>query len=184
MAVIFLGATLPDESWTAVAIVVTGAVTGAVSGALLGVISGGLWGVLDAPSWSNVFVRAYIRSVLGRPLGRSLVLLRLSGRVSGRTIELPVQYAPAPDAIVVFPGHPERKKWWRNLRSPAPVQVFVHGRWMQGRGLALAPGDPGFREAEAAYHARWRHTRDLPGGFPVLVQISLADTPGRNEAAG
>lgn len=177
MAVIFVGATLPDVTWTSAAIVVTGAVTGAVAGGLLGAISGSLWGVLDAPSWSNVLARGLVRSPLGRPLDRTLVLLRLTGRVTGRTIELPVQYAPAPDAIVVFPGHPERKKWWRNLRSPAPVQVFVRGRWSLGRGIALNPGDPGFREAEAAYHARFPRARDLPGGFPVLVRIALSDAP-------
>jgi hypothetical protein len=43
MAVIFVGATMPDASWPRLAILPVAAVTGAVGGVLLGLITGLCW---------------------------------------------------------------------------------------------------------------------------------------------
>ncbi len=61
----------------------------------------------------NPFVRALLKSPLHPLLSRRVLLLRLTGRRSGRTIELPVGYVAAGDGIVVTVGAPERKQWWR-----------------------------------------------------------------------
>jgi hypothetical protein len=47
MAIIFVGATLPDASWSIPVTVLCGAITGVVAGAVLGLVSGGLMPVLD-----------------------------------------------------------------------------------------------------------------------------------------
>ena len=57
-----------------------------------------------------------------------MVLLTFRGRRSGRWYTTPVQYATDGDSLVVVPGHPERKQWWRNLRGGAPVHVRLGGR--------------------------------------------------------
>ena len=54
----------------------------------------------------------------------------------------PVQYAAAGGDLIVFPGHFERKQWWRNLLEPEPVEVLLSGarRTGTGRWLSAAPG--------------------------------------------
>ncbi len=69
-------------------------------------------------------------------------MLTIVGRNSGRSLTFPVQYAAAGEDLIVFPGHFERKQWWRNLQEPEPVEVLLGGthRIGTGRSLAGAPG--------------------------------------------
>lgn len=120
----------------------------------------------------NRAVLAVLRSPAHRVLDRSLVALRVRGRVSGSWFELPAMYAEDAVGIVVVPGRWEQKRWWRNLLRPAPVEVLLRGRRLRGEGVVLRPGQDGYGEALAAYQARWRRVR-LPGAQPV-VRILLA----------
>jgi hypothetical protein len=81
---------------------------------------------------ANPFVRVLLRSPLHGLLSRRLVLLRVTGRRSGRTIELPVGYAREPSGIVVTVGAARRKQWWRNIEGPTPVAVVLAGRTRAG----------------------------------------------------
>jgi hypothetical protein len=58
-----------------------------------------------------------------------LTCLQVRGRRTGTWHELPVQYAVDDGALLVFPGHPERKSWWRNVTAGAEVHVLTHGSW-------------------------------------------------------
>jgi hypothetical protein len=79
----------------------------------------------------NPIVRAVLRSHLHPLLSGRLVLLRITGRRSGRTFELPVKYATDDAGLVVTVGAPERKRWWRNVDGPTPVEVVLRGRTAQ-----------------------------------------------------
>jgi hypothetical protein len=103
-------------------------------------------------------------------LDRSLIGLRFRGRVSGRLIALPVSFAAAPDAAVVLPGRAESKRWWRNLRQPAPVEVLHEGEWFPAAGRVLQPGDRGFSDALAVYVARWPRVRTSEVSCLVVIQ--------------
>lgn len=83
-----------------------------------------------------------LRSPVHRLLSRSVILLTIVGRKSGRSMTFPVQYAASGNEIIVFPGHFERKQWWRNLQEPAPVEMLLGGTNHTGigRSLAAAPG--------------------------------------------
>jgi hypothetical protein len=170
MAVIFLGATAPDADWSGPTVAALGTVTGLAAGAVLGLVSGWFLPSLDGPPAHNRVVLRLLGSRVHGALDRSLVALRVRGVVTGRIFELPVQYADG-DGVVVAPGRPETKRWWRNLVEPAPVDVLLRGRWQHGDGLLLLPGDPGYDTAIAAYRQRWPRVH-LPDDCP-LVRVRL-----------
>jgi hypothetical protein len=91
--------------------------------------------------------------------------------VTGRWVELPVQYALGGPGLVVVPGRPERKRWWRNLARPAPVEVLLGGEWRRGEGRVLAAGDDGHHAALDDYRRRWPRVR-LPHDA-LLVAIEM-----------
>lgn len=171
MAVIFLGATAPGADWSGPTVAALGAVTGLAAGAVLGLVSGSLMKALDGQPTRNRFVLWLLRSPGHRVLDGSLVALRVRGAVTRRSIEFPVQYAISDDRVVIFPGRPETKRWWRNLSEPAPVDVLLRGTWRTGHGSLLHGGDDGYATALASYRTRWPRVR-VPDASP-LVDIRL-----------
>jgi hypothetical protein len=171
MAVIFLGATAPNADWSGPAVAALGAVTGLGAGAVLGLVTGWFLPTLDGPSAHNRIVLDLLGSRMHRAVDGSMVALRVRGVVTGRTFDFPVQSAAYERGVVVVPGRPESKRWWRNLVEPAPVDVLIRGRWQQGYGVVLRPGDAGYYTAIAAYRQRWPHAR-LPDDSP-LVQVRI-----------
>jgi deazaflavin-dependent oxidoreductase (nitroreductase family) len=123
------------------------------------------------------------RVAAGRPsaLARSVVGLEVVGRVSGRRYRFPVQYAAASDGqLVVVPGRPDRKTWWRNIAPAAtPVRVLRRGRWEDGIAERLGPGDPAYDVARATYLSRWPSAA-LSTDQPVVVLRS--GNPGGSSA--
>ena len=177
MTVIFLGATAPGADWPLPGVLGLGAATGAVAGGLLGLVLGWFVPSLDGGSPHNRLVLALLASPLHGIAGRSLVGLRIRGRVSGRWFELPVTYASDLAGLVVVPARPERKRWWRNLRTSADVAVLRGGRWDRARAVALFPGDDGYLAAVATYRGRWPRVV-VPPTCPV-VRISVVESERR-----
>lgn len=171
MAVIFLGASAPGADWSGPTVAALGALTGLAAGAVLGLVSGSLMQALDGQPTRNCFVLWLLRSPVHRALDGSLVALRVRGAVTGQSMAFPVQYAFGDDHVVIFPGHPESKRWWRNLRQPAPVEILLRGRWQSGYGALLQVGDTGYDAALASYRTRWPRVR-VPEASP-LVDIRL-----------
>ncbi|MFF5175910.1 hypothetical protein ACFY3U_25250 [Micromonospora sp. NPDC000089] len=93
----------------------------------------------------------------------------------GRSISLPVLYAPADDRWIVLVGDASDKHWWRHFRRPGPVEVRRGGRTRAGIGRVLPSPDPAFRAAAEAYTRR----HGVPVGLDdqVLV-IDLAPEGG------
>jgi len=174
MPIIFLGATTAEADWPVVAVAALGTATGLAAGTVLGLVSGPLMAVLQGPPTYSLLTAALLRSPLHRLLDGALVVLRLHGRVSGRLVELPVQYAADGPTLVLAPGRPETKRWWRNLREPAPVRVLLRGRWQDGVGVVLERGSAGYDAAVAVYERRWPRAR-LTAGQPV-VRVTLDAT--------
>jgi deazaflavin-dependent oxidoreductase (nitroreductase family) len=114
----------------------------------------------------NRCVRALLRSPLHGALSRSVVLLSFRGRRSGRWFTTPVQYAPWADALVVVPGHADRKQWWRNLEGGAPVRLHLRGRDVDA-DAALVRG-------EAADAALAPYFERFPRARKVLADQHLA----------
>ena len=62
------------------------------------------------------------------------MVVTYSGRRSGRTIEVPVQYRESEGAILVRVGAPARKQWWRNFEPARPASLLVRGREVEATG--------------------------------------------------
>ncbi|MDO7882770.1 nitroreductase/quinone reductase family protein [Salinibacterium soli] len=87
---------------------------------------------------ANDVVIAILRGPAHWMLGSRLTALRVTGTVSGAVHEFPVDYRRVgPTTIEVVPGAPETKKWWRNLRTAAPVQVLLRREWVPGVGVVV-----------------------------------------------
>lgn len=185
MVVIFLGASTAGAGWPTWVVAGYGAVTGALAGTALGLLSG-LWlGSLDGQPIVN---RAVLAMLAGRRFGihRKLVGLAVRGRRTGRVVRFPVQYAAVGDDLVVVPGHPDRKSWWRNLQDrDVPVEVLHDGRWLQARAELMTPGDRSYERAMAAYLQSWPHSEPGPWEPVVLlhgVRSGIPATSGRLES--
>ncbi|MEP6479742.1 MAG: hypothetical protein ABJB03_10145, partial [Rhodoglobus sp.] len=168
MAVIFVGATTPDATWPSLGVILLGTATGFIAGAVLAVVS---WPLLPALTGLSVW-SGLAKSVLGsrfhRALDGTLVVLRITGRHTGNTVELPVMYSDSPDRIVIFPGRPQTKSWWRNLEQPAGVSVLLRGSWHGGIGEVSLPGSVEDEAARADYHRRWPRVA-VPSGSPIVI---------------
>jgi hypothetical protein len=125
-----------------------------------------------------------LRSPLHRLVSRSVLLLTIVGRTSGREITFPVQYAASGNSLVIFPGHFERKRWWRNLEHPSSVEVLLEGTRRTGIGRTLA-AEPAasddaiglylrrFPRARRAVHAARDEAHREGIGVPVVI-VTLA----------
>jgi hypothetical protein len=118
----------------------------------------------------NRAVGAILRSPVHGVFSRSVVLVTYTARVSDRTLTVPVLYAGRNGDLLVYVGHHERKKWWRNLQGGAPVHIRLRGADLAGTARVV-DGDPAVR---TEYLNRFpRAQRVLDGdASPVFVQIS------------
>ena len=99
----------------------------------------------------------------------------LTGRRTGRAIELPVQYARVAGGVVVLAGRSFRKKWWRNFHDPRAVDVWLDGAWRSGVGRLVEANDPVRASDLAAYRAAFGH---VPADTTdPLVRVTLTETP-------
>jgi membrane protease YdiL (CAAX protease family) len=107
----------------------------------------------------NRFVALVLRSPLHPLLSRSLALITVRGRRTGREYELPVMYAREGDELILIPGDPERKTWWKNLQGGAPVRLRLRGQEIEAMAEAILGADEPDAVAEAL--AQWlpRFTR-------------------------
>jgi hypothetical protein len=172
MPVIFLGATSVGASWPWWLVVPAGTLTGLVAGSALGVVSGPFLDTLDGPAWHHRVVLAILSSRLARtPAGVAdggLVALSVTGTRTGRVYRFPVEAAWwRHDRLVVLPGHPERKIWWRNVEAQPNVEVLLAGDWTPARATLLRVGDPDWQAAREAYAARFPSVR--AAGDPLVV---------------
>jgi hypothetical protein len=171
-------------------VILLATMTGLVAGGILGLISGWFLPTLDGQSAHNGVVLHLLGARAHRLLDGSLVALCIRGVVSGQTFEFPVQYAADDNALVIVPGRPETKSWWRNLVEPASVDVLLHGRWEPGYGMLLQPGEPGYEAALDVYRQRWPRVRILPDSplvqvrFTALLKKAGGRTPPTAPAAG
>jgi hypothetical protein len=106
------------------------------------------------------------------------MLITVTGRRSGRRYTIPVSYYEVGDAIVILVAEARTKSWWRNYRSPGPVELLLRGKTVRGVAETLVPGSPEFkRYAEASF----RRARFVPKIFGVDFdpRAGLSDTQVR-----
>jgi hypothetical protein len=95
----------------------------------------------------NPVVAWVLRSPLHPLLDRGLLMLRVTGRRTGRQYWIPVGYQQDAGTITVLVSKAPRKQWWRNYRSPGPADVLLRGRTLHGRAHVLPTESTAFRDA-------------------------------------
>jgi hypothetical protein len=112
-----------------------------------------------------------LRSPAHRLLDGHVCRLRFTGRRSGATIELPVEFVRDGDRLLVLAARASTKQWWRNFRDVGHgVEATVKSITYDGHGVALGPGDHGYAEAMSAYRRRARRPTDRDHRV-VVVQL-------------
>lgn len=112
----------------------------------------------------NPVATAILRSPLHWLLSPGLMLITVTGRRSGRRYTIPVGYHQAADAVIVMVGEAPSKTWWRNYRTPGPVELRLRGKLLRGRAEVLPPDSTEFRNrADASF----RRARLIPWIFGV-----------------
>jgi hypothetical protein len=90
-------------------------------------------------SVTNSLVNPVLAPVLRSPAGRligGLAVLTYTGRQTGRLHQLVCQVRADRRELLVVVGHAPEKRWWRNFRTPAPVDVWVRGQRRAGTAQA------------------------------------------------
>ncbi len=98
-----------------------------------------------------------LRSPLHGLFSKSTMVITVTGRKSGKTYAVPVNYIRDGNVLSVL-SRPERT-WWRNLRAQSPgegvpVKVLVEGKDLDGRAEVVSPDDPSIIPALQAYYQR------------------------------
>ena len=91
----------------------------------------------------SVVAHRFLLALLHSPIGRLLTgmcELRFVGRVSGRSIAMPVQCVREGKQLVIYVGHSSGKRWWRNFIGSHDVLVHVGGANHQGQGRVVDVG--------------------------------------------
>lgn len=176
LAVMMTGASIPSGPWPWRQLLALGALTGVLAGLAIGAVTGLFLPALDdeGPAGGTAVNRAVLwllRSAAHGLLSGVLVDLRYTGVRSGRRYALPVQYARDGERLVVWPGHPLSKSWWRSLGEPAPVEVRLRGEVRRGVGRVLRHSDPGYSAALRAYRARFPRAHPEPEDPLVVVDL-------------
>jgi hypothetical protein len=98
-------------------------------------------GIFDTPV-AGIVNRAFVALMnapgIGRLIGRGLVVIRYTGRRSGKTLETPVGYRRSGDTLTINVVAPDGKNWWRNfLGEGGPITlVKLNGRDQNGHAVA------------------------------------------------
>lgn len=129
------------------------------------------------PSAVNRLVTQMLRGPLAGAVDGALLLLTVRGRRSGAERTLPVQYAPGEDALWVWPGQPQAKTWWRNLRNESPVRLRLRGEEVLGiaRVVTAAGEADEFDRGRRAYLTRFPRAARHPDPGQVLVRVAVPD---------
>jgi deazaflavin-dependent oxidoreductase (nitroreductase family) len=118
---------------------------------------------------SNMFMIRLLCSPLHRLASGSLLLITYHGRVSRRRFTIPVLYADHDGTLIIFVGHAEQKRWWRNVRDGAEVEVRLRGRRLAGQAEVV-----GDRATAATYLDRYPRARPAveAAESPIFVRIT------------
>jgi len=81
--------------------------------------------------------RAGLGQWVSTPIGGYIVLLRVRGRQSGITREVPLNYLVTDGAIWVCAGFGTRTEWYRNLVVDPEVDAWLPGRRVHGRATEV-----------------------------------------------
>lgn len=117
---------------------------------------------------ANPAIKGLLGSRFAGPMAKALMLLRFTGRKSGKVYTTPVGYVREGDSVVVVTS--PTYQWWKNVRDGAEVEVRLDGSWRKAHARVLQADDSAFDRA-VAIQVTGRGPRMLQG-FGVDVDAS------------
>ncbi len=113
----------------------------------------------------------FLRSPLGRMFG-GVCELQFVGRVTGRRVSLPVQFARDEQRLVIYVAGSTGKQWWRNFVGGHEVLVRIGDSIRPGHGRVLEFEHPERAAAEQLY--RSKYSKIAVGRADPLIAIDLS----------
>ncbi|HET9590250.1 MAG TPA: nitroreductase/quinone reductase family protein [Anaerolineales bacterium] len=104
-----------------------------------------------------------LRSPFHGMISKGVMLVSVIGRKSGKTISTPTNYLREGSTLWIISWRD--RKWWRNLRGGANVQVLLAGQRVVGRGQVI-------EEQQAVAQSLFDYYRKVPQ-YAKYVQIGL-----------
>jgi hypothetical protein len=95
---------------------------------VVGIVNKGFVGLINAP-------------VIGRFVGRGLIVIRYVGRRTGQTFEIPVGYRRSGDTLTINVAAPDSKNWWRNFLGEGGPITLLNLDGVDRTGHAVANRD-------------------------------------------
>ena len=125
--------------------------------------------------WYNPIMQQVLRSPLHGLLSGNMMLIKFTGRKSGKPYSVPTNYVRDGDDLWVVSLR--RRTWWRNLRGGTPVAVCLCGQELKGTA-EVVDGELTVAVSLYAYLQR------APQAARYLdVQLDPAGQPQRDDVA-
>lgn len=125
----------------------------------------------------NPFMLWLLRSPLHLLVSGMMMVITYTGRKSGNTYSLPVNYIRSGDNLLTISL--SKRTWWRNLRGGADVTVRLNGKDLPARAevfedlTSVAQGLAELVRASPRYATRLKVKRDV-NGQPSMVDLDMA----------
>jgi len=100
--------------------------------------------------WYNPIMVWMLRSPLHGMLSGSMLVITYTGRKSSKTYHIPVSYIQSGETLLTISY--KRRKWWRNLRCGAPVNIRLQGKDVSGQA-EVVEDEQGVTEGLTAFIA-------------------------------
>jgi deazaflavin-dependent oxidoreductase (nitroreductase family) len=92
--------------------------------------------------WYNSIIAWLLRSPFHGFVSKNMMLISYTGRKSGKSYTIPVNYLCMEDEEGEFLAITSQKErvWWRNLRGGLPVSVFLQGHERSANAEVIEDG--------------------------------------------
>lgn len=120
----------------------------------------------------NTFMRAILRSPLHGIVSKTILLISLKGRKSGKTYTVPVSYSIDGERVTIFTN----ADWVKNLEGGAPVTLRIQGKDYSGFAT------PNAHDLKAKSDGLMRHLSAVPGDARFYqVRMGKDGKPNRKQ---
>jgi deazaflavin-dependent oxidoreductase (nitroreductase family) len=116
-------------------------------------------------------LRSGLGPFISSPMGGSMLLLRTTGRKSGRIREAPLGYAIVDGRVIVIAGYGRDAHWFRNALACPDVEIVLPGAILAGRAEEIA--DPARRRAAL---------RTVVAALGAVGRLTLGDVARADDA--
>jgi len=97
-----------------------------------------------------------MRSRMRGVLSHSVVMMKFTGRKSGKEFVTPVGYNKFGNTFLIALSDTRNRKWWLNYRDPWPMEIQYRGKWIRGKAVVLPPDSEEYKVGfEKIFNRHW-----------------------------